>query len=120
METTARLVKPLDYQAAEKLLQLRRGKGLWAAIDEIVKMWKKLKPIEWEAYIIRMPRLRQTRRNQKFADTKKTHLRYLIDVPMWIVNMIRALYKTNELKLDKKFWMKFGKKYPFFKVSEKL
>ncbi|MBM4401854.1 MAG: hypothetical protein FJ044_01255 [Candidatus Cloacimonetes bacterium] len=115
-----RLVKSSHYKTADKLLELRKNKGPWAAIDEIVKLWKKINPDRWDAYVIRLKDIKATRRNPKFADSGKTNLRYLIDIPAWIIRMIRALYHPDELKMDRKFWFEFGGKYPAFRIPEKF
>ena len=111
-----RLVKGKHVLFADKLLELRRYKGPWAVIDEIVKYWESHPQKTWRAHLIE---LRETRKN-KFGSNKGHDLRYIVDVPEKIIYMIRAMYKSEELEMDKQFFRQFGKRYKQFLVPQKI
>lgn len=119
-----------DIQAVEHLLDLKRkysarSKGgaeqFWKVIDEIVKIWRDKNPTQWKSYLIELGKIRKTRRDEKFGESKKGSMRYLLDVPQPIIYMIRCLYDVHELPMnDKKFWREFGKRYTVFLVPKKV
>ena len=108
-----------DYLAADKLIKLKNEKPMWDVIDEVITVWFKRQPKQWKAHLFNLSNLKQTRKN-KFASTKDKSLRYILDIPEKIIMMIRVLYDTNEAPMDKKWMLKFAKRYPRFLVAEKI
>lgn len=114
-----------DVIAADHLIKLKRdnSNNVWVVIDGIIKMWKKKNPNRWKSYLVNIKDLRDTRKNEYGASEDKEtggYLRYTVDVPEQVVYMIRTLYTPNELPMSKEFWREFGRRYPAFRVAEKI
>lgn len=92
---------------------------IWPVIDAVVGLWKKKKPTEYRAFILDVDATRDSR-NNTFGSNKKKNLRYTVDCPEWVYYVIRKLYDVDELDMNKEFWEHFWKRYPIFRVSEKL
>lgn len=107
------------WQTADGLVKLRNTKGLWEVIGEVVKAWENLKKHKYTSHIIDLKEKKETRLNQ-YGSTKSKSLRYLLDIPEDIINMIRILYPIDELPFDKKFFREFGKRFPQYKVADKI
>lgn len=63
--------------------------------------------------------MKQTRRN-KFASSETEMYRYTLDIPEKVIFMLRKLYTTKEMPMDKKFFRSWAKKFPKMQVSEKI
>ncbi len=105
-----------DLVAVEKLEKLKRDSGSspWPVIEQCFKMWEKTRPTEYESYLIYIQDLRETRKDKKFgSSTDKVTggiIRYTVDVPKKVMDMIRAIYSPQELPMDKKdFWKTISK-----------
>jgi len=115
-----RVVDSVASTGADRIMKVSREKGVWDAIGEIIRVWADSHPKKWSSYLISIKDIKRTRKN-KFASSNShgSYLRYLVDVPIEIVTMIRILYPPDKLKMDKKFWRKFAKKFKVFTVPEK-
>lgn len=111
-----RLVNAKNVLFADKLLELRKDKGPWAVIDEIVKYWESYPHKEWKAHLIE---IRESRKN-RFGSSKGKDLRYIVDVPEKILYMIRSMYKADELDMNKEWFRQFGKRYKQFLIPQKI
>ena len=105
-------------------LKKKSGSNPWPVIEEAISDWKKIKPKEWEAFIVNVQDLRNTRKDKKYASTtdKVTGgiLRYTLDIPYPVMRLIRAVYNVDELPMNKEFFLEFARKFPYFKVADKL
>lgn len=119
---SGKLVKMKDVAFVNHLAKLREKhhEHFWPVVDEVIKWWKTKDPKRWKSYILEVKEIRETRANPKFADNKKASIRLMIDVPQQIVLVLRKLYSVEELDMNKEFWLEFGKRYPMFKVPERL
>ena len=112
--------------AADRLLVLKKKAGgdLWRVIDEVVNAWTKSSPSQYQSHLINVGQIRKTRKDERHASStdKKTGavLRYTVDVPEKVVNMIRCLYNPDELPMNKKFWREFTRRYPIFRIPERI
>jgi hypothetical protein len=107
----------------EKITKLRRDKDPWIIIDQLVDLWAKIAPDEENAQKIQINEYREQLIDPKFGQTaggKHFERRFTIAIPQRLMLMIRSQYKPDELKTDAKFYQKFAKRYPFFKISEKI
>jgi hypothetical protein len=108
------------FEAADKLVQLKKDKDPWEVFEYIVKIWKSTNPSEYESFIVNLNETKTTRKvttvgNKQFSGVsvdKNTGgtLRYLLDIPVKVVHMIRKLYP--EMNLDKEFYTKWAKHFP--------
>src|SRR3990167_8091252 len=115
---TGRWFEAKHYQAADKLVEMRKKKLLWDVIDEIIHIWKASKPKEWKAHLIDISDKRETRKDPKFgtSKTESSSFRTLLDIPEKVYRMIRSLYSVDELPMDRKFFREFGKRFPEMKI----
>lgn len=114
--------KAEDVQLAENVIALKNKGDLWGAIDLLIKAWADRAPEEVDAQELQIHDYRETLIDKKFGLTKggqHTERRFVISFPNRLLGMIRAIYKSDELELDNRFFSKFAKHYPFFKVAEK-
>lgn len=127
----------LDYRYAssravtgvDKILKLKQVKSQWEVIEEIIRFWASFRPTEYQSYLIDLKRLKESRKitkvgSKEFSGISKDrgtggYLNYLVDIPLTVYQLIRRVYDADELKMDKKFFLKFAKKFPAFKVSQK-
>lgn len=112
----------------DKLISMKAHPGLssnednmWDnVIPEIIKIWQEKTPDDWESFVINVHDLRNTRKDKygSSTDSSGAVLRYKLDVPEFVVLILRKLYPVGELDMDKKFWYKFGQRFPIFRVAE--
>jgi len=117
-------------QAIDRLVKLRKTKSKWDVIAEIIKIWQTTEPNEWKSFIVTMKDVKATRKvttvgSKQFSGVTKDKKggalgRALLDIPIRVVKMIRAMYKVEELPMDRKFYATFAKKFPMFVVWEKV
>ncbi|MBU1077436.1 MAG: hypothetical protein KKH98_09100, partial [Spirochaetes bacterium] len=95
-------------------------------IEAIFETWEKTHPREYKSHVIYIKDVKDTRRD-KFAssDPRKdpVHngiLRYTLDIPERVIYMIRKVYNATELPMNREFFLTFAKKFPKYKVAEKL
>lgn len=117
--TSGKIVDAAPYNAADNLVKLRNTKSLWEVIDEVIKVWEKTSVKKYTAHLIDITDIKETRDNH-YASTASKSLRYLVDIPEDIIRMIRILYTVEELPMDKDFFKIFWKRYPVYRVSERL
>lgn len=107
----------------EKLKE-KSGSDPWPVIEECFKVWHKTNPSQYKSHLIYIDDIRETRKDRKHASTKDPHtggiLRYTLDIPQKVMFMIRLLYTTEELPMDRPFYLEFAKRFPNYKVAEKL
>lgn len=111
-----------DVELAEQIVKDRHLKDPWVVIDNMVKLWTKNAPDEEEAMRINIEQYREGLVDKEFGQTllgRDQERRFTMAFPRSLMLMIRTQYKADELPMDKKFFRKFGEKYPAFKVSEK-
>lgn len=110
-----------DVSAVEALLKLKKksGSSPWPVIEKCIEIWEKKRPSEWRAFLVEVKDVKQTRRN-KLASSESGGGRYLLDLPEKLMYMIRAIYSSEELNMNKDFMREFARRYPKFAVPENL
>lgn len=99
---------------------------VWDVIEKVLEIWADSRPGEYRSYVIELDRIKNSRKVTKgfkgVSHDKGTggDLRYLVDIPEWVYTAIRFLYSPEELQMDKKFFHTFTRKFPKFKVMEKV
>lgn len=114
-----------DLLLVERLEKLKASSTKpWDVIEELFKVFQKKQPKQWKSHLIEIDDIRETRKEKKFASSHdKAHdayLRYTLDIPEFIMYGIRMLYTPDELVMDRKFYQEFAKRFPAYKVAEKL
>lgn len=121
-----RPIKIETIQAINRLetLKKKHGGDPWPVIEECFKIWIKSHPKHWNSYLYNLGNIKATRKDKKFASSydRKTGgtLRYTLDIPQPVFYMISALYEPGELQMNRDFFIEFGKRFPQFKVAEKI
>lgn len=110
-----------DIAAAKKLVALKEkhGGNYWPVVEEVLKIWSEKRPHEYKSFLVELKDMQETRRN-KFASSETEMFRYTLDIPETVVFMLRKLYATDEMPMDKKFFRSWAKKFPKMKVAEKI
>jgi len=110
-------------EAVNKIIELRRKGDMWEVIDVLLDLWSSTAPEEVDAMSINLEEYKESLVDKEFATTKgggEMNRRFFLSFPKKLMFMIRTQYKTDELQFDKVFYNKFAKRYPFFRVSEKV
>ena len=115
--------------AADRIISMRRTKGHWEVITEIIKLWASLKPSHYQSYLVSLANTKSSRKStwvggKEFTGVSKDkdtggYLAYTVDVPVKVMAMIRKVYDAEDLPMDKKFFYEFGKRFPLFRVMQK-
>lgn len=105
-------------------LKAKHGNNFWPVIEECFKIWESTAPKEWKSHLFYLDDIRGTRRG-KFAASRPDEkhggvFRYTIDIPEKVMFMIRCLYTPDELPMDRQFFIEFAKRFPKYKVAEKI
>ncbi len=108
-----------DVFFADDVLESKRLKGIWPTITLIIEYWKKSNPQQYDSFIIDIGEKRESR-YRKSGASKSGHMRSLLDIPLQVHNMIRAVYRADELTMDATFLRAFAKKFPEFRSANKL
>lgn len=120
---TGRILESDVVLAADRLMDMKKTRSVWDVIAEMITIWEARNPKEWQSYLVHLDDIKKTRKDTKFASTyDKQHggyLRYTVDFPQPLMNMIRSLYTSAELPMDKKFFRSFGRRFPRFQIAEK-
>jgi len=115
---TGRLIRDKHQAFIDKVIKLKNTKGVWAAIDLMIKEWEESNPQEFRSYVVSVEDKKETRETRYGSNKQKT-IRQTVDFPQEIQNRIRAIYKADELPFDKKFFKMFWERYPQYRVAEK-
>lgn len=110
-----------DIEAASRLIALKEkhGDDVWPVVEECLRIWSAKHPKEYKSFLVGLEDMKQTRRD-KFASSESEMFRYTLDIPETVVFMLRKLYTTTELPMDKKFFRTWAKKYPKMQIAEKI
>lgn len=112
-----------DIELAEKITELRLKKGPWDVIELLVEAWVKRAPEESEALKISIDDQKEMLADKKFGQTKGGQVverRFTLIFPSMLQLMIRTQYKADELPFDSDFYREFARRFPNFKIAEKV
>ena len=127
-DSLGRKILTKDISAVERLITLKKKSGTspWPVIEECIKIWEDKKPLEWKSFLFEVANVRDSRAN-KFAssDPKKDkvhggQLRYILDIPDFVMFLIRRVYSVDELPMTKQFLYEFARRFPKLRVAEKI
>ncbi len=110
-----------DVSAVNEIVRIKKksGSNPWPVIELCIKIWESKRPSEWKAFLVELGEVKQTRRD-RHAATKSKSLRYLLDLPETLVYMIRKVYSSEELPMNREFLREFARRYPKFAVPQSL
>jgi len=120
--------------AATKIIMASKVKPWWEVINMVVSLYKKLYPAEYRQFVKINRELMKTRgtatgrgKNQDEEHWhKQSEVRYLLNLPQKLIRMIRCVYPLPDernkpyLKFDRKFYRKFARYHPEFRIPEKI
>jgi len=112
----------MDVQDAEHIVQLRKKKGKWTVIKDLIKIWMERSPEEFKGFKVHLKDIKETRLDKKFGQThsKKQERRLILVFPMALQSLIRTIYSSSELPFNRAFFHEFGKRFRIFQIPEKL
>lgn len=116
-----RLRKSEDVQFADRVVQQKKVDP-WKAIEEMVKGWMERSPEEFQAFKVHLTDTREVQIDPKFGRTRNQdqERRLTLVLPQALMSMIRSMFKADELQMDKQFYAEFARRFPFFRIPEKL
>lgn len=121
-----------SVSAADRLIKKKedvfiKGQGdLWDVVDEVIKVWLELRPTEYQSSVIDIRETRETLSDPVFGTVSKRKtkgtgdLRRTLDVPVFIELTLRRLFTADELPYDRAWYEQLWRRYPMFRVSEKV
>jgi hypothetical protein len=118
-----RVRRKADVELAEKVMELKRKKDHWAVIDLLLKAWAERSPDEEQALQLEIKDHREMLVDKKYGTTqggKGQERRFKLVFPHSLMLLIRTQYKADELQMDDAFFNEFVKRYPAFRVAEKI
>ncbi len=116
---TGRLIPARHAAFADDVMQARKDGDVWVVVEKIVDFWKSENPTEYRSLLVEVPKLRKSRARSSGA-SKSKNTRFLADIPLKIIQIIQTLYGPEELPLDKRFFREFARRFPEFRVAERL
>jgi predicted CopG family antitoxin len=126
-QKTGRVTKAEHISAVNKLLKLKEKKSFWDVVEEVIKIWKKKEPAKWDAYLIHLDATKKDQKETSIVSKWRGVSRrdgiersLVVDIPMWIIMCLRKLYSPNEWKPNKKFYREFARRFPLFRIREKV
>ena len=125
-DSLGRRHKATNLAWVEQVIKLKKksASNPWPVIEACFNFWAQQSPTRYNSFLVSVDNTRQTRKDPKFASTyDKVHgayLRYTLDIPQEVMLMIRCVYNTNELPMDRQFFLEFAKRFPNLKVAQKL
>lgn len=108
---------------ADKVLEARRNNDPWTVIELLVEAWAKKAPEDFRAFKIHLDDTKRNLDDPKFGQTpggKDMSRRLTVVFPQDLMYMIRSIYKSDELPMDRKFFDEFGRRFRIFQIPEKL
>ena len=127
---TGRFARSDILQLTNALMKAKKKNNPWDVVTLCVKAFKDKFPTRYDSYLIRIKDVKQVQKktwvgNKEFRGVSKdkehdAYLAHTIDFPAWIMGLIRKVYNPQELIMDKEFLREFGKRFPEFKVMEKV
>lgn len=117
--------KDLDIVVGLEKLKATSGRNPWPVIEAIFKLFQDKKPTAYKSHLFYIDGVRETRRDKKFASSKKDLvndgvLRYTLDIPEFVMKAIRFIYSDEELPMNREFFLQFAKRFPNYKIAEKV
>lgn len=92
----------------------------WPVIEECLNIWSESEPTNYQSFLYNLQGVKESRRDRTYAASPTGSLRYTLDVPERVLYMIKMLYTTDELPMNKEFFREWAKRFPKMRVAEKI
>lgn len=112
-----------DVEFADHIMKLKNQKDHWAVVEALIGRWIKDQPDESNALKIQLDDQRELLEDKIFGTTlggKDFDRRYFCVFPLRLQQLLRAVYANEELTFDQDFYHEFAKRFPKFRVAEKI
>lgn len=125
-DTNGRKHKVTNLNWVDHVVKLKQknGSNPWPVIEACFSFWAQQSPTRYRSFLFSIDNTRETRKDQKFgSSTDKITggiLRYTLDIPEEVMLMIRCIYNVDELPMNREFFNEFAKRFPRFKVAQKV
>lgn len=103
-------------------LKEKSGSDPWPVINGCIQLWKDTNPSDWKSYLVQLDHTKQSRKittvgGRKFRGVSKDNEQggftsYLLDIPEKVMLLIRCMYNSDELPMNKEFFYQLGKRFP--------
>lgn len=111
-------------------LKEKNGSNPWPVIEECIQIWKQSSPTQWKSYLVYLDELKSSRKTSKVGratyrgvskdNEQGGYTSYVMDIPEKVMLMIRCMYNSDELPMNKDFYYELGKRFPTLLVREKV
>jgi hypothetical protein len=101
-------------------LKAESGSNPWPVIEKIITFWADKKPSEWRSFLYEIEETRESRADKEYGLSKGKTMRYTLDIPEYVQQVMRVIYSADELPMDREFFIEFAKRFPKMKVASKL
>src|SRR3990167_2999834 len=119
-DSFGRKVTPGMAQFVDQVMKVRGATTApWPGMDLCMKFWEKQNPTRYNSFLMDIRDTRETRLDSRFGLSKNKSMRYTLDIPQEVILMIRKIYNTDELVMDRRFYQEFAKRYPECKIAER-
>lgn len=109
-----------EYDKLVDYIIIKRGReGIWQVVDQILKFMQKYFPDEIKEVIDEVKKDRELSYNE-YGSTKDRTLRKLGSVPQRLENLLFRAYEGQWPMPSKQFRREFFKRYPAFRVAQKI
>ena len=104
----------------DQIMYAYKHRTFWDFVDEVMNVWTKVHPKQWGELIHEVKLTKLDLVDKKYATTKSKHMerRLLLRMPEFVHNVIWKMYP--DYRMDRKFFNTFARRYPAYRVSEKV
>lgn len=106
--------------AVDRIMNAAKTKSFWGFVDEVMVVWAEIHPAQWREMIVDIKEQRHGLRDRQYATTESKHMdrRLLLRMPEFVNYAIVKMFP--DYPMDRKFFNTFAKRYPAFRISEKV
>ena len=125
-QETGRMVKAKTLSLTNLLLKTKKERNPWEVIALCVKAFREKYPKKYQSYVMYLEGLKEEEKETRIGNRyfkgvsrDKEHDAYLahtVDFPVWIMQLIRKVYPSDELIMDREFFREFGARHPEFRI----
>jgi len=112
-----------DVDFVYEVMKTKNSKDKWAVVEMLLNRWIKQTPEEFAAIKMQIGDQKELLVDKEFGQTlggKDMERRFTLVFPFKLQQMLRAVYAEEELQFDSKFYSEFAKRFPRFKIAQKV
>lgn len=106
--------------AGEHIFKSYKTKTFWEFVKDVIETWEKVNPGEWREINMEIELTKADLKDKKYATTNSKYMerRLLLRIPEFVHNVIRVFYP--DYPMDRKFFVKFGRMFPAYRIPDKI